>query len=224
MNLYNIQLGSLLTNCYILVFKKSLVIIDPGFYEEKLEFFFNSLFLDSNLKNNLNCINHKKYKKSYIILTHNHYDHIGGVAKLKNYFLNKKLDTEIIMNSYDYQTLNNKLFTGELLFGYDIDKFEVDVKFEETYELLVENNEKLFLFHTPGHTKGSISIIYKDILFSGDTLFRNAIGRYDLPSASYNDLMSSIKKYFSFNKNYKIYPGHGEKTRLYEEKKWLFTE
>lgn len=205
MKLKIFKVGELLTNCYVLEFEKHLIIIDPGYYSNELKQFLYQK-INKFIKKNI-----------YIILTHNHYDHIGGVAPLYEEFNIKN----IIMSEHDSSNLNNEFYTGELLINKKIKKFKVTKTFDKELNLDISSSESLYLFSTPGHTKGSISIIYNNLLFSGDTLFKNAIGRYDLPSASYNDIINSIKKYFSFNKNFYIYPGHGEQTTLFEEKEWL---
>ena len=91
--------------------------------------------------------------------------------------------------------------------------------------LLKENNTlicgdiSLKVIHTPGHTKGSSCYICESerIMFSGDTLFKGSIGRYDLYGGDYSALMESLQKLKSLKEDYKIYPGHGDNTTLNNE-------
>jgi len=78
----------------------------------------------------------------------------------------------------------------------------------------------LGLFHTPGHSQGSVSILIEDVLFSGDTLFNFSIGRTDLPGGSYEELISSIKnKILILPENTRVLSGHGPETTVGREKK-----
>ena len=74
--------------------------------------------------------------------------------------------------------------------------------------------------HLPGHTIGSCFIILKNyhVIFSGDVLFKNGIGRFDFPTSSSTDTRNSIKKIKEIKDDYEIYPGHGELTTLIQEK------
>ena len=72
----------------------------------------------------------------------------------------------------------------------------------------------------PGHTHGSCFIIFDDyhIVFSGDILFKGSIGRYDFPTSSINEMKDSIRQMYCIDKDYMIYPGHGENTTMFKEK------
>ncbi len=75
------------------------------------------------------------------------------------------------------------------------------------------------VLHTPGHTEGGISYLADGCLFTGDTLFRQGIGRYDLPTGDFKQLKESINKLFSLDGDFKVYCGHGEDTSLGRERK-----
>ena len=75
------------------------------------------------------------------------------------------------------------------------------------------------VIHTPGHTKGSCSFIYQDQLYTGDTLFKDSVGRHDLYSGNLVDLRRSILKLCECDANLKVYPGHDEPTTIRYEKK-----
>ena len=72
--------------------------------------------------------------------------------------------------------------------------------------------------HTPGHTPGSVCLIAGDSIFSGDTLFAGSCGRTDFPGGSWNQIQNSLKQLAKLDKNYSVYPGHGESTTLDNER------
>jgi len=77
------------------------------------------------------------------------------------------------------------------------------------------------VIHTPGHSSGSVCFLIDNILFSGDTLFCDSVGRTDLPGGSYKEIEKSIKeKIFSLDENIIVYPGHGPATTLKHEKNY----
>ena len=77
---------------------------------------------------------------------------------------------------------------------------------------------KFKVIFNPGHTSDSISYLFDNNLFCGDFIFKDSIGRWDLPTGNYNELLDSIDKIKKYN-NLIIYPGHGDSTLLEEEKK-----
>jgi len=127
-------------------------------------------------------------KLNYIILTHYHWDHTLAIQKIK-----EKTGAKILIHK------------GEKNFI----KFEVDQFLDGGEELRI-GNEYLKILHTPGHTKGSICILGRDFIFSGDTIFEDGYGRTDLPGGSEKDLKNSLGKLEKIiKKGMKIYPGHG---------------
>ncbi|UCE28601.1 MAG: MBL fold metallo-hydrolase, partial [Candidatus Bathyarchaeota archaeon] len=76
----------------------------------------------------------------------------------------------------------------------------------------------LRVLHTPGHSKGSITLSGHDVAFTGDTLFAGSIGRYDLPNASYKEIMHSIKRLAKLPEHVKVYSGHGPTSTIGREK------
>jgi len=75
------------------------------------------------------------------------------------------------------------------------------------------------VLHTPGHSPGSICLYGEGVLFSGDTLFREGIGRSDLPGGNYRELMNSLHRLMALSEDTVVYPGHGPKTTIGTEKK-----
>lgn len=76
------------------------------------------------------------------------------------------------------------------------------------------------VLHTPGHTPGSVCLLTRDVMFSGDTLFSGSCGRTDLPKGSRTDLTRSLSKLAALEEDYRVLPGHGPASTLAEEKRW----
>ncbi|MGP1360864.1 MAG: MBL fold metallo-hydrolase [Candidatus Fimenecus sp.] len=199
-------------NCYIVFDTESRdgVIIDPGLCSDEILKVIESL----NIK--------------YILLTHAHFDHIGGVAELKNI-----TGAEIVLNENDLEILSENIIKSKAYsdfyykqFGrnqivkkYNVMSFKPDVLIcdQDKFEFGIYT---LNAVRTPGHTKGGV--IYKEddegIIFSGDTLFKGTVGRTDFEEGSYSELIKSLKYFSNFPDNFIIYSGHGECTTVIEEK------
>lgn len=128
-------------------------------------------------------------KVKYIILTHSHLDHIFSAVKLK-----EKTGAKILIHTNEKESL----------------KIEADEFLEEGDEIKI-GEESLKVILTPGHTKGSISLLGEDSILTGDTLFKDGYGRTDLPGGSPEEMEKSLKKLSGLMKpGMKIYPGHGD--------------
>jgi glyoxylase-like metal-dependent hydrolase (beta-lactamase superfamily II) len=134
-------------------------------------------------------IEESKAKLKYIILTHGHWDHTLSVLKIK-----EKNGAKILLHESEKEFV----------------KFKVDEFLKEDSEIKI-GGSVLKVIHTPGHTKGSISLLGKDFIFTGDTIFKDGYGRTDLKGGSQKDLENSLEKLKKFLKpGMKVYPGHGE--------------
>ncbi len=192
--------GEIQTNCYAVIEKNELFFIDPGGFVSDMDF------------------SGEEIKCRYILLTHSHYDHIAGVEKLKSLYPGAK----IAVHEKDASGLNNPEYNGASLFGVKLKVIKPD--------LILKGGEKLSfgrfgikVFHTPGHTEGSVSFLAEDCLFSGDTLFKRGVGRCDLPSGDWDKIILSLKKYYDMGKNFKVFPGHGDYTDLESERNFVFS-
>jgi hydroxyacylglutathione hydrolase len=161
--------------------------------------------------------NHEKVKKeiqkiinpseiTQIILTHEHYDHVGGVEKIKRITGN---NAKIIA----HPKAAEKIEKGESIFasliGGEMPKVSVDLNINDNDTIEIGDYD-FKIYHTPGHTQGSICLYNKKekILFTGDTVFAyGSFGRTDLPGGSIKDLKESIER-LSDLEVYDIYPGH----------------
>ncbi len=150
----------------------------------------------------------------YIILTHCHFDHIGGVKAVA-----EQTGAKIAIHSYDAEGLtDNEINLGQFVGGDFVQK-KADILLSDG-DVLEIGDIKLEILHTPGHTPGGIGILAdKSVLFSGDTLFRRSIGRTDFPGGSYSVIVNSIKtKIFTLPEDIPVYPGHEAPTTIGEEK------
>ena len=140
----------------------------------------------ANLKEILKEIGDKKL--TYIILTHYHWDHTLAASKLK-----EKTGAKILIHREEK----------------DFIKFLPDQFLDGGEEIRI-GKDFLRIIHTPGHSKGSICILGKNFIFTGDTLFQDGFGRYDLPGGSEKDLKESLEKLKKIiKKGMTVYPGHG---------------
>jgi glyoxylase-like metal-dependent hydrolase (beta-lactamase superfamily II) len=141
-----------------------------------------------------------------IIITHEHYDHCGGVKKLFE-MIGKKPKIIAHINASKKIEKGNSLFAQML--GGKMPKIQIDIKLENEIFIKIGDNDFKVLY-TPGHSPGSICLYDKKTksLISGDTIFSyGSFGRYDFPGGSYNKLKNSIKRISLLDiKN--IYPGH----------------
>ena len=157
----------------------------------------------------------KDYNIEYILLTHGHFDHITGLNDLK-----RALNAKAVINKNDLIVSDNiNEFTR--LFGMpdsNPPSYEIFIKDGDE---ITSGNLKFKVITTPGHTEGGVCFLIDDKLFSGDTLFRESVGRTDLFGGNFKKLSDSIKnKLFKLDDNIKVYPGHGPVTTIGHEKKY----
>jgi hydroxyacylglutathione hydrolase len=142
-----------------------------------------------------------KRKVDRLVLTHMHIDHVGGAAAIA-----KKYGCEILVHGEDAGPLlkGDKVATGAVFFGGDIEPMKVKKLSEGDRVLGFE------VLHTPGHTMGSICLYDKEAraLISGDTVFRDGVGRWDLPSGDLRELLVSVRRLAKLDVE-GLYPGHG---------------
>jgi len=191
--------GLFKTNCYF-VYKEGIgVIIDPG----------GDCSLIKGKMEEL-----KDVKFLYVINTHGHVDHT-----FCNSFLKKEVGLKILIHEED------KLFLSEnsinKLYDAGFEPASPDILLSDG-DIIDVKTFKFSVFHTPGHTPGSILLLTDGVIFSGDTIFKGTIGRTDLEYGDERKMKESISKILNnLWGNYVIYPGHGEKTTLDKERENL---
>lgn len=207
MNKNNLQveilvLGQLDTNCYIPWCKETreCIIIDPADAAE----YITQTILDLQLT------------PLCIVFTHGHFDHVLASLELQLNF-----DIPIFMHNADINILKNAQKSARYWLKQEVDPVpNKTLSISQGGKLRIGNSE-LMIFETPGHTPGSISLFANEpqpIMFTGDTLFKNGVGRTDFEYSSPKDLQNSIKKLFKkLPPETTCFPGHGETTTLAEE-------
>lgn len=193
------------TNCYIITEEKSreIMVIDPAGDIDKIE----------------ETINLLKGKLKNIYLTHCHGDHILGVRELK-----QRCGGKILIHRDDAEGLNNKAINLSLYIDIPEIELEPDSRVDDN-DIIHLGNLQFKVIHTPGHTKGGSSLYCEKekCLFSGDTMFRGAWGRTDIPTSSMKEIMDSItNKLLKLPDDTIVYPGHGRSTMIKEEKPIYF--
>ncbi len=190
MHIFSMQLGMLGTNCYFLCDEESAVcaVIDPGAAGAKIAEFAAAQGL----------------RIEKILLTHAHFDHVGGLAALHT----AVPDAPIFVHGLDTDETTNMshgklLYTNTYAEGDTVSVGRIPVR----------------VLHTPGHTQGSVCLMAEDALFTGDTLFAGSCGRVDFPGGSGEQMMASLRRLGALAGDFTIYPGHGESSTLAYERR-----
>ncbi len=198
-----LTVGTLFTNCYIVGCAETLegLIIDPGFDR------------DNEADRVLKRVDQHHLKVKYIVITHGHPDHTAG-----NGILKEATGAPILIHELDAPKLTDASQSLSRLFGLRVTSLPADRKLREG-DIIQVGRIKLKVLHTPGHSKGSISLLGENVVFTGDTLFAGSIGRYDFPDASFKEIMNSIKRLAMLPDHMKVYPGHGPTSTIGREKR-----
>ena len=196
MEIKAVVLGILGVNCYCIQGETGAVVIDPGYKSQVVEDF---------LKNNAD-------KERLIILTHNHFDHIGFADELS-----KNTDTKIAIGEYEKAGLENPQINLSLNFAKKMTAPEAQILLKDNEKLRV-GDLQFTVWHTPGHTVGGICLLADNCVFSGDTLFFESVGRTDFPGGSVIELENSVLRLYGLDDSTKVYPGHGPETTIHHEK------
>ena len=164
----------------------------------------------------VDILERRKLKVKAIIITHAHIDHIGGAAKLK-----ALTGAPVHMNAKD-QVLYDGIEVQAGWLGMEVpERTSIDTEARDGDKLMLDKTD-FHVLHTPGHTQGSISIWIpaENTLVAGDTLFRDSIGRTDLPGGDGRQILRSIsQKLLTLPEDAEVIPGHGQKTTIGREKK-----
>lgn len=186
MHILTVTGGALGTNCYLAwqEGQENCVAIDPGFEDTEI----------------LQQIRAQGKKLEAILLTHGHFDHVGGVKLLQ-----EETGCKVYLHEKDLQ-LPAYLTQGEI---------PATDYYEDSLQLA---GLDISVLHTPGHTPGSVCLLCENVIFSGDTLFAFSCGRTDLPGGSYPEIRKSLKRLADLPGDYQVLPGHGEATTMEAER------
>ena len=190
LKVHTLPLGDYQTNCYIIyeASSKTCCVIDPGYYGDTVLDHVDSLGLEVEA----------------VLLTHGHFDHVGGVKEIA-----AETDCKVYLCGEDLSM--PPMMTGGPLFCTHT--------YQEGTQLKLAGLE-IGVLHTPGHTPGSVCLVVETSIFSGDTLFAGSCGRTDLPGGDWATIMKSLSRLKNLEGNFWIYPGHGGASTLRDEKKY----
>ena len=190
LKIHTLPLGSYQTNCYIIHEEnsKTCCVIDPGYTPE--------VVLDKAEDLGLTV--------EAILLTHGHFDHVGGVKQIA-----AETGCHVYLCAEDL-SMPPMMTAGPLYYTKT---------YGEGSQLHLAGLD-ISVLHTPGHTPGSVCLITDGTMFSGDTLFCGSCGRTDLPCGSWEELTVSLSRLKALAGDFTVYPGHGGATRLSAERSY----
>ena len=186
------QVGPIGTNCYLLEDEETgkAAVIDPGEEADRI----------------LAQIKSDQVKVEYILLTHGHYDHTTAVPALHAALP----DAKIYIHAADANGAGSRLFP--------LSGAVKELHFYDEGDTLTLGSLTIHVMYTPGHSKGSVTLLVGDVLFTGDTLFAGSCGRTDFPGGSVKKIMASLTRLGSLEGDLKVYPGHMEPSTLERER------
>jgi len=195
MKIMGIPVGMIQENCYIAYGEESsqALIVDPGDWADRL----------------IELLTEKKLTPVAILLTHGHFDHIGGVEALREHY-----KIPVYATKAEQEVLQN---TAMSMAGFTLKADEI---VSDGQELLL-GGMKVKVLETPGHTPGGCCYYFPEegALFSGDTLFCESVGRTDFPGGDMSKLVRGIReKLMTLPEDVTVYPGHMEETTIGHEK------
>jgi hydroxyacylglutathione hydrolase len=195
MEVTSLPVGSLETNCYIVVSDRDSLVIDPGDQA--------GIILD--------VIKRKGLGIHAIVLTHGHFDHYLAAGEVQ-----KATGCPVYVGAADLQAVKDPGWMAEYMPSGHV--MPEDVRVLSDGDTVEAGGLSLRVIHTPGHSPGSICLYSPGVLFSGDLLFNGSIGRTDLPGGDSRAMRESLRKVGEFSDDTVVYPGHGPSTTIGGEK------
>ncbi len=149
----------------------------------------------------------------YILLTHGHFDHIGGVKGIK-----ELTGAKAVISKEDAPMLGSGKLSLAAFCGAAHNNVIADIEVTDG-DVITLGESKIKVMETPGHTKGGVCYICDDKLFSGDTLFYCSCGRTDFPGGSSAEILASLRRIAALDGDYIVYAGHDRQSTLDFERK-----
>ncbi|OGK52680.1 hypothetical protein A2970_01435 [Candidatus Roizmanbacteria bacterium RIFCSPLOWO2_01_FULL_44_13] len=192
MKVLKFSLGELQANCYFVIDGDNCLIIDPA---DEASFI-------------LEEIQRRKLKLTTLLTTHGHFDHIMAVGEIQLSF-----DAPFYIDKEDRFLVDRLGETAEYFLGYKPSTIKPK-------KIVYSTKGKFKIIKTPGHTPGSVCYYFKKekVIFTGDTLFKGSIGRFDFSYSNKKDLANSLIALSKLPETTAVYPGHGEATTIGSEK------
>ena len=205
MKIHSYPLGQMQANCYVVEKDGECLIIDPA---DDASFIFEK-------------IQQKNLKIMAMIATHGHFDHVMAAGEMQISY--KKLfdkDLPLIIHPKDLFLLKRIVETARHFLNYEPAVIPIESTKNIKEGRFWISDFGFQIIHTPGHTPGSCCLYFKNenLLFTGDTLFKSGIGRYDFSYSDKDELKKSLQKIFKLPEDTIIYPGHGEESTIGEER------
>ena len=194
MEVQRFVLGSFATNTYLLTNNDECLLIDPASKADKL----------------FDYLENKKLLA--VLLTHGHFDHIKACDGLYEKY---KMPIYLNKNDLDLTKDNSQ---GRVFGLLNVPTIKSPIISLKEGKMKIASFEFEVIF-TPGHTKGSVCFLFKDCIFTGDTLFKMSVGRTDLKGGDSSDLRASLRCLKELDYNLIVYPGHDEPSTMLEELK-----
>jgi len=201
LRLKSLVVGPFASNCYIVGSEAGEgIVVDPGADADRI----------------LRAIKELKLDVKLIVATHGHIDHIGAIKKVK-----EATGSQFAIHGDDVKILSSSGgFLGFLMAASVSSPPQPEILLKDG-DILEASGLSFTVLHTPGHSPGGISLLGHGAVFVGDTLFCQSIGRFDFPGASGSQLLNSIHtKLMILPDNTVVYPGHGPKTTIGDERRW----
>jgi glyoxylase-like metal-dependent hydrolase (beta-lactamase superfamily II) len=197
MEIIKLTLGSFKTNTYILVKDGKAVVIDPAGNTQKI----------------MRTLEENHSELSHILLTHGHFDHTESAQELKS-----ATGAKIYIHKGDSPMLNDFEKSFAAFMTKLFNPCEPDILLNDG-DVVETPLGEFAVTHAPGHSPGSVLYTIGDVIFSGDAVFKGSVGRIDGWGGNHDAQMETIEKIKSFEKDYRILPGHEGETTLENEKR-----
>ena len=194
----SLVVGPLQVNCFVIADEKTgeSMVIDPGDEPDRI----------------IDVIKGNGLKVKYIICTHAHFDHVGGITELKD-----ETDAKIVIHQEERE-LYNSAMDQAAFWGYELAPLPEPDMFVKEGDKIEIGHLSFEVFHSPGHSPGGISLYGEGVVFTGDTLFAGSVGRTDFYGGDINKLKKSFLRLMSLPPDTKVFCGHGPASNISREK------